>query len=71
MAACDKITQLIFNTRAVIIYDNDQIVGVEYENENDNYSEEYQEYEDYTYLENYENGNQDEDLEPEEEINEY
>ena len=48
MAPYQKVTSLKFNNRARVIYDNDCIAGVEYENENENYSEKYQEEEDYT-----------------------
>ena len=37
--AREKVTSLKFNNRAIFIYDNDWIVGVEYKNENGNYSE--------------------------------
>ena len=39
MAPYQKVTSLKFNNRARVIYDNDCIAGVEYENENENYSE--------------------------------
>ena len=39
MAARDKVTQLKFKNRGGVVYDNDWIVGAEYENENENYSE--------------------------------
>ena len=34
MAVCDKVTSLKINNRAGVIYDNDWVSGVEYENEN-------------------------------------
>ena len=66
----EKITLLKFKNRAGVIYNNDWITGVEYENEKEDYREEYQEEEEYTESENYESEYQDEYLEAEEEINE-
>ena len=43
MAARDKVTLLKFNNIAGVIYDNDWISGVEYEDKNEYYIEEYQE----------------------------
>ena len=48
MAARKKVTELKFKNRAVVVYDNDCITGVEYENKNEDQSEEYQENEYYT-----------------------
>ena len=56
MAASWKFTSLKFKKRAGVVYDNDWIVGVGYEDtegENKDYNEEYQEDEDYTESENY------------------
>ena len=39
MATHDKVTFLKFKNRAEVVYDNDWISGVVYENENENYSE--------------------------------
>ena len=69
MAACDKVTLLKFKNREGVIYDNDWIVGVKYEDTedgNEDYNEEDQEKWDYTKRENDEG----EDLEDEEGINE-
>ena len=74
IVAREKVTSLKFKNRVGVIYDNYWIAGVEYEDTGDkykDYSEEYQEDEDYTESENYENEYQDEDLEAEEEIDEY
>ena len=43
MVAREKVMLLKSNNRAGVVYDNDCIAGVEYENENENYSEEDQE----------------------------
>ena len=46
MAACDKVTLLKFKNREGVIYDNDWIVGVKYEDTedgNEDYNEEDQE----------------------------
>ena len=48
MAAHEKVTSLKSKNRTGVIYDNHWIIGVEYENESENYSEEYQEDKDYT-----------------------
>ena len=48
MAAYEKLRSLKFKNRAGVIYDHEWIAGVEYENENENYSEEDQKDEDYT-----------------------
>ena len=48
MATRDKVTSLKFKNRAGVVCDSNLIAGVEYENESENYSEEYQEDEDYT-----------------------
>ena len=48
MATRDKVTSLKFKNRAGFIYDNYSILEAEYENENESYSEEDQEYKDYT-----------------------
>ena len=48
MAACNKVTSLKCKNRTGVIYDKYWIVGVEYENESENYGEEYQEDKDYT-----------------------
>ena len=71
MAVCDKVTSLKFNNRAGLVYDNDWISEVEYENENENHSAEYQEDEGYKEIKNDGNEDQYEDLEAEEEIYEY
>ena len=47
METRDKVTSPKFKIRAGVIYDNDWIAGVEYENENEDYSEEDKEYVDY------------------------
>ena len=39
MDARDKVTSIKFKNRAGVIYDNDCIEGVKYENKNKNYSE--------------------------------
>ena len=43
MAAHDKVTSLKLKNRVGVIYDNDWITKVEYENENESSSEEYRE----------------------------
>ena len=55
MAAHDKVILLKFNNRTWVIYDNDWIAGVEYEDKNENCSDEDQEEEDYIESENNEN----------------
>ena len=73
MAAREKFTSLKFKNRAGVIYDNNWIAGVEYENnkdETEDHSEEYKEDEDYSESKNDENEDQDEYLESEEDINE-
>ena len=74
MDSHDKFTLLMFENIPGVIYDNDCITGVEYEDneyKNKYYSEEYQEDESYTESENYESDDQNEDLEAEENIDEY
>ena len=70
MASHEKFTSLKFNNRAGVIYNNYWIAGVEYDNENENYSEEYQEDKDFTESKNYENEYQYEVLEADEYIDE-
>ena len=53
------------------MYNNVWIEGVEFENENETYSGEDQEYEEYTVIENDRNEDEDEDLEAEDEIDKY
>ena len=51
MAASEKTTSPKLKNRAVFIYENDWIIGVQYEgteDENEDYSEEYQEEKYYT-----------------------
>ena len=55
MSDCEKVTSLKFKNIVGVIYDNDWIAGVKYEDtedENKNYSEEYQEDEGYKESEN-------------------
>ena len=73
MASLEKVTSLKFKNKVGVIYDNDWISGMEYEDteyENEYYIEEYQEEKDYTESENYENKDQDEHLKAKEEIDE-
>ena len=61
IVAREKVTSLKFNNRVGVIYDNYWIAGVEYEDTGDkykDYSEEYQEDEDYTENEIYESEDQ-------------
>ena len=71
IGAHDKVTSLKFKNRAGFIYYIYWIAGVEYENKNKYYSEEYQEDEDYTDSKNCKNEDKYECLEAEEEIDEY
>ena len=74
MTNCDKVASLKFKNRVGVIYDDDWISGLEYEDiedENENYSEEDQEEEEYIESENYENEDENENIEAEEYIDEY
>ena len=61
LAARYKFKYLKFNNRAGVIYDNDWIAGVEYENKNVNFSEGDQEDKEYIDSKNDESEDQDED----------
>ena len=47
MAACEKVTSLKFKKRVGVVYDNDWVSGVEYQNKNEDCIEEYHKYEYY------------------------